>query len=161
MKISGRLVLKIQTHGHLKRIFYIRKVIRLVSCSLAVIRNPGYQAHYCEMWPIGSTPAKEYPPQSLSTNVISSKCMAYLSRAFIVKKCDFLITNCVLVDIMVCTGCCGTLDFIVTHLFKTLSKRRKKNLTGMDQQPPCLRILESHPEMIQQVCARDLERTRD
>ena len=31
----------------------------------------------------------------------------------------------------------------------------------MDQQPPCLRILESHPEMIQQVCARDLERTRD
>lgn len=54
-------------------------------------------------------------------------------------------------DIMVCTGCCGTLDFIVTHLFKTLSKRRKKNLTGMDQQPPCLRILESHPEMIQQM----------
>ena len=54
-------------------------------------------------------------------------------------------------DIMVCTGCCGTLDFIVTHLYKTLSKRRKKNLTGMEPQPPCLRILESHPEMIQQV----------
>ena len=60
-----------------------------------------------------------------------------------------------LLDIMVCTGCCGTLDFIVTHLFKTLSKRRKKNLPALDQQPPCLRILESHPEMIQQVCARD------
>lgn len=54
-------------------------------------------------------------------------------------------------DIMVCTGCCGTLDFIVTHLYKTLSKRRKKNLTGMEPQPPCLRILESHPEMIQQM----------
>ena len=52
---------------------------------------------------------------------------------------------------MVCTGCCGTLDFIVTHLFKTLSKRRKKNASGMEEQPPCLRILESHPEMIQQV----------
>lgn len=63
-------------------------------------------------------------------------------------------------DIMVCTGCCGTLDFIVTHLYKTLSKRRKKNLTGMEPQPPCLRILESHPEMIQQVswtkCSRFL-----
>ncbi|PFX28448.1 Exportin-7 [Stylophora pistillata] len=54
-------------------------------------------------------------------------------------------------DIMVCTGCCGTLDFIVTHLYKTLSKRRKKNSTGMEPQPPCLRILESHPEMIQQM----------
>jgi len=54
-------------------------------------------------------------------------------------------------DIMVCTGCCGTLDFIVTHLFKTLSKRRKKNISGMEEQPPCLRILESHPEMIQQM----------
>lgn len=63
-----------------------------------------------------------------------------------------------LLDIMVCTGCCGTLDFIVTHLFKTLSKRRKKNLSALDQQPPCLRILESHPEMIQQVCARDFTR---
>ncbi|KAL9983973.1 hypothetical protein ACROYT_G006223 [Oculina patagonica] len=50
-------------------------------------------------------------------------------------------------DIMVCTGCCGTLDFVVTHLFKMLSKRRKKNPTGMDAQPPCL----SHPEMIQQM----------
>ena len=57
------------------------------------------------------------------------------------------------VDIMVCTGCCGTLDFIVTHLYKTVSKRRKKSTTGMDAQPPCLRILESHPEMIQQVSA--------
>jgi len=60
---------------------------------------------------------------------------------------------CRFTDIMVCTGCCGTLDFIVTHLFKTLSKRRKKNPNGMEAQPPCLRILESHPEMIQQVSA--------
>lgn len=57
---------------------------------------------------------------------------------------------CRFVDIMVCTGCCGTLDFVVTHLFKMLSKRRKKNPTGMDAQPPCL----SHPEMIQQVGLR-------
>ena len=67
------------------------------------------------------------------------------------RSCELNVSRVSFLDIMVCTGCCGTLDFIVTHLFKTLSKRRKKNSAGMENQPPCLRILESHPEMIQQV----------
>lgn len=52
---------------------------------------------------------------------------------------------------MVCTGCCGTLDYIVTFLFKTLSKRRKKNAQGMNDAPSCLGVLESNPEILQQV----------
>ena len=53
---------------------------------------------------------------------------------------------------MVCTGCCATLDYIVTYLFKCLTKRRKKSSQGVDEQPSCLRILELHPEMLRQVC---------
>ena len=54
-------------------------------------------------------------------------------------------------DLMVCTGCCGTLDYIVTYLFKMLSKKMKKAAQGVEEQSPCLGILESHPEMLRQV----------
>ncbi|KAK2573063.1 Exportin-7 [Acropora cervicornis] len=99
----------------------------------------------------------EYPKLSQSyyalLEILAQDHMNFLSslepRVFIYILSSIL-EGLTALDIMVCTGCCGTLDFIVTHLFKTLSKRRKKNLPALDQQPPCLRILESHPEMIQQ-----------
>ncbi|XP_044172715.1 exportin-7-like [Acropora millepora] len=100
----------------------------------------------------------EYPKLSQSyyalLEILAQDHMNFLSslepRVFIYILSSIL-EGLTALDIMVCTGCCGTLDFIVTHLFKTLSKRRKKNLPALDQQPPCLRILESHPEMIQQM----------
>ena len=53
-------------------------------------------------------------------------------------------------DPMVCTGCCSTLDHILSFLFKKLSK-----LNGAPMSPshstPFLRILELHPEILQQM----------
>lgn len=58
-------------------------------------------------------------------------------------------------DTMVCTGCCATLDHIVTYLFKRLSKTGKKTRPAPGQVPPngeaCLRVLELHPEILQQM----------
>ncbi|XP_067129437.1 exportin-7 isoform X3 [Centruroides vittatus] len=57
-------------------------------------------------------------------------------------------------DTMVCTGCCATLDHIVTYLFKRLSKSGKKHRSSAAQQQDseaCLRVLELHPEILQQM----------
>ncbi|XP_066279027.1 exportin-7-like isoform X5 [Branchiostoma lanceolatum] len=56
-------------------------------------------------------------------------------------------------DTMVCTGCCATLDHIVTYLFKRLSKGNKKRPTAssMQENDAFLRILEVHPEIFQQM----------
>lgn len=55
-------------------------------------------------------------------------------------------------DTMVCTGCCATLDHIVTYLFKQLTMKGKKTQRGMP--PPndmFLQVLELHPEILQQI----------
>ena len=53
---------------------------------------------------------------------------------------------------MVCTGCCATLDNIITYLFKRLTKKHKK---PSPSHPPdgeaFLRLLEINPEILQQV----------
>ncbi|XP_076368513.1 ran-binding protein 16 isoform X1 [Tachypleus tridentatus] len=56
-------------------------------------------------------------------------------------------------DTMVCTGCCATLDHIVTYLFKRLSKTSKKvrHPSGQQDGEACLRVLEHHPEILQQM----------
>uniref|UniRef100_T1JH36 Gamma-tubulin complex component 2 n=1 Tax=Strigamia maritima TaxID=126957 RepID=T1JH36_STRMM len=55
-------------------------------------------------------------------------------------------------DTMVCTGCCATLDHIVTYLFKRLSIKGKKIRQNQTQDNETfLQILELHPEILQQV----------
>lgn len=54
-------------------------------------------------------------------------------------------------DTMVCTGCCSSLDHIVTYLFKQLSRSTKKRRTPMATDDRFLNIMQQHPEMIQQV----------
>lgn len=65
------------------------------------------------------------------------------------------------IDTMVCTGCCATLDHIVSYLFKWVSKSSKhksqaaqRNGLGHGQNAtdePCLKVLEMHPELLQQM----------
>ncbi|KAH3785630.1 hypothetical protein DPMN_163723 [Dreissena polymorpha] len=52
---------------------------------------------------------------------------------------------------MVCTGCCATLDNIITYLFKRLTSKKKKTMTSPQDSQTFLRILELHPEILQQV----------
>lgn len=54
-------------------------------------------------------------------------------------------------DTMVCTGCCSSLDHMVTYLFKQLSRSTKKRATPMATDERFLHIMQQHPEMIQQV----------
>lgn len=63
-----------------------------------------------------------------------------------------MVTGCVCVlDTMVCTGCCSSLDHIVTYLFKQLSRSTKKRPAAMATDDRFLHIMQQHPEMIQQV----------
>lgn len=62
----------------------------------------------------------------------------------------FFVLPCVS-DTMVCTGCCSSLDHIVTYLFKQLSRSTKKRPTPMATDDRFLHIMQQHPEMIQQV----------
>lgn len=56
---------------------------------------------------------------------------------------------------MVSTGCCAVLDNIVTHLFKRLTKKQKKpHPNAVGDSETFLRILELHPEILQQVSKR-------
>ncbi|XP_006813697.2 exportin-7-like, partial [Saccoglossus kowalevskii] len=57
----------------------------------------------------------------------------------------------VALDTMVCTGCCAILDHIVTYLFKRLSKNSKKRANAIQENESFLRILEVHPEILQQM----------
>uniref|UniRef100_A0A8C4DWS0 Exportin 7 n=1 Tax=Dicentrarchus labrax TaxID=13489 RepID=A0A8C4DWS0_DICLA len=65
---------------------------------------------------------------------------------------SWLCLLCVCVsDTMVCTGCCSSLDHIVTYLFKQLSRSTKKRPTPMATDDRFLHIMQQHPEMIQQM----------
>ena len=52
---------------------------------------------------------------------------------------------------MVCTGCCASLDNIITYLFKKLTKKHKGAVTSAGDQQVFLRILELYPDILQQV----------
>ena len=52
-------------------------------------------------------------------------------------------------DTMVCTCCCATLDHIVTYLFKWISKKIHNN--GNQDGETILKVLEVHPEILQQM----------
>jgi len=56
-------------------------------------------------------------------------------------------------DTMVCTGCCATLDHIVTYLFRRLSLKGKKlrQNQNVHDSETFLQILELHPEILQQM----------
>uniref|UniRef100_A0A8C5CXG2 Exportin 7 n=1 Tax=Gadus morhua TaxID=8049 RepID=A0A8C5CXG2_GADMO len=54
-------------------------------------------------------------------------------------------------DTMVCTGCCSSLDHIVTYLFKQLTRSTKKRPASMATDDRFLHIMRQHPEMIQQM----------
>jgi len=59
-------------------------------------------------------------------------------------------------DSVVCIGCCGTLDHIVTFFFKNLNKSKRKEASTMSvisqsQQTSFLRLLELHSELFQQM----------
>ncbi|XP_013418975.1 exportin-7 isoform X1 [Lingula anatina] len=55
-------------------------------------------------------------------------------------------------DTMVCTGCCAVLDNIVTHLFKRLTKKHKKpHPHQVGDSETFLRVLELHPDILQQM----------
>ncbi|KAJ8952907.1 hypothetical protein NQ318_006524 [Aromia moschata] len=58
-------------------------------------------------------------------------------------------------DTMVCTGCCATLDHIVTYLFKQLTQKvypGKEQRVGMTpSRDMFLKVLEMHPEILQQI----------
>ena len=50
---------------------------------------------------------------------------------------------------MVCTGCCATLDNIITFLFKKLTRKQSKPASV--ESDTFLRMLELHPDILQQV----------
>ncbi|KAI0211190.1 Exportin-7 [Lamellibrachia satsuma] len=55
-------------------------------------------------------------------------------------------------DTMVCTGCCATLDNIITYLFKKLTRKHKKpHPNQVTDSDTFLHILELHPEILQQM----------
>ncbi|XP_064599682.1 exportin-7-like [Liolophura sinensis] len=55
-------------------------------------------------------------------------------------------------DTMVCTGCCAILDNIITYLFRRLTqKKKKRHPHSITDSEPFLRILELHPEILQQM----------
>lgn len=80
-------------------------------------------------------------------------CSRWRRRSQPSKKCFWCMRACALVlpDTMVCTGCCSSLDHIVTYLFKQLSRSTKKRPTPMATDDRFLHIMQQHPEMIQQV----------
>ncbi|XP_043194431.1 exportin-7-B-like isoform X2 [Amphibalanus amphitrite] len=56
-------------------------------------------------------------------------------------------------DTMVCTGCCATLDHIVTFTFKQLAQKGKKKPVHNPSGEAILQILERQPEILQQLLA--------
>ncbi|XP_062503145.1 exportin-7-like [Corticium candelabrum] len=53
-------------------------------------------------------------------------------------------------EMSICTGCCATLDYVVTYIFKSLMKH--KVTSGRNEESsPILRILDLHPEVLHQM----------
>ncbi|KAB7495287.1 Exportin-7 [Armadillidium nasatum] len=56
------------------------------------------------------------------------------------------------IDTIVCTGCCSTLDHIVTHLFKALHQKSKKTLAELENDA-LVRVMKHQPSILQQILA--------
>ncbi|CAG9789669.1 unnamed protein product [Diatraea saccharalis] len=61
-------------------------------------------------------------------------------------------------DTSVCTGCCATLDHIVTYLFKQLVQKSSNKASNPRQPPPTtsnmfIEVLQRRPEIMQQLLA--------
>jgi len=56
-------------------------------------------------------------------------------------------------DTMVCTGCCTTLDHIVSYIFRELTVKNKKsrNDIGGNSGDALLRVIEMNPQLLQQL----------
>merc|ERR1712241_1176765 len=57
-------------------------------------------------------------------------------------------------DTMVCTGCCATLDHIVTYLFKKVTNKGKKSRHGNQTSPDndaLVQVIKLRPEILQQM----------
>lgn len=58
-------------------------------------------------------------------------------------------------DTMICTGCCNTLDHIVTYVFRQLTAKGKKARSVVEQQGGAplqlIRLMEVRPELLQQM----------
>jgi exportin-7 len=54
---------------------------------------------------------------------------------------------------MICTGCCNTLDHIVTYVFRQLTVKGKKARKVVEQQQGAqlIRLMEIRPELLQQM----------
>ena len=56
---------------------------------------------------------------------------------------------------MICTGCCNTLDHIVTYVFRQLTAKGKKARKVVEQQQGAplqlIRLMEVRPELLQQM----------
>jgi len=56
---------------------------------------------------------------------------------------------------MICTGCCNTLDHIVTYVFRQLTAKGKKARSVVEQQGGAplqlIRLMEVRPELLQQM----------
>ena len=56
---------------------------------------------------------------------------------------------------MICTGCCNTLDHIVTYVFRQLTAKGKKARKAVEQQQGAplqlIRLMEVRPELLQQM----------
>ena len=57
----------------------------------------------------------------------------------------------------VCTGCCATLDYVVSYIFKNLMKHKMSGAGNSEENSQILRILDLHPEVLQQVSASSLQ----
>ena len=75
----------------------------------------------------------------------ASLCMSMPTRLYPFRFMD--------IDYTVCTGCCGTLDHIVTFFFKNLSKSKAAIPLSPTRQSSFLRLLELHSDMFQQMLA--------
>lgn len=56
------------------------------------------------------------------------------------------------IDTMVCTGCCATLDHIVTYLFKCLHQKSKKGTVDLESDA-LVRVMKHQPSILQQMLA--------
>lgn len=56
------------------------------------------------------------------------------------------------IDTMVCTGCCATLDHIVTYLFKALHQKSKKTSAELENDA-LVRVMKHQPSILQQMLA--------
>ena len=68
--------------------------------------------------------------------------------------CHMRVIDCLSfpLDYTICTGCCGSLDHIVTFFFKNLSKKTKGSVPlSPTCHTPYLRLLELHSDMFQQM----------